>query len=118
MSTEKTKKEKREWKIYCKQLKKHRKNLIFVLKEDKDFDYRFLHALVMQKLNNMLDFWQEDCNVHSSDTVREGNMTTLAEAIKLGNRLGSNCSELEDDEKQAYKNFYSYIGEHITEWWD
>ena len=106
-------KEMREyWKIY----KKHRKTMIKLAKADRDFDYDFLHDLVVTKIKHMHEYYSAGNNVCQSEESLNHILETLKHAIDLADKLDGVW--LSDKVVVAYKEFYSYIGENILWWWD
>ena len=102
---------------YNNNMRKHRRRLSELVKTDEDFDYGFLHRIVVQKLRNMYEYYLDGDNVHIADTAIEKRLDTLRHALSIAGRI----EKIEEEgfpDKSLYKEFYTYIGENITLWWD
>lgn len=91
-------------------------------KETADFDYGYLHDLVVLKLRHMLEFYVAGNNVWQSRESHEYVIKTLSHAVNLAEQIDVVHMDYPHDfperETELYKEFYSYIGEHIQWWWD
>lgn len=139
-----TLKEKRN---YHKLYRKHRKTMIKLAKEDKDFDWGYLHSLVITKIKHMYEYYTAGDNVWQTDETRLTIVETLKHVLDLQEELdnlfkvkidnieydhsikGTTTVTYSEDAKRAlgykyqreqdlYKEIYSYIGEYIQLWWD
>lgn len=95
---------------YIKMYKRHRKTMIKLAKADRDWDYGYLHDLVVAKIKHMYEYYYAGNNVWQSEETRTKVLETLKHAIDLADNHW--------DEEEFYKEFYSYIGENIMWWWD
>ena len=105
----------KEMRKYTKMYKKHRKTMIRLAKEDQDWDFCFLHELVVTKIKHMYEYYSAGNNIWQSEESLNTILETLAHAIDLAERLDDAAIYEED---KLYKEFYSYIGENIQWWWD
>lgn len=105
----------KEMREYTKMYKKHRKTMIKLAKEDRDWDYGFMHDLVVTKIKHMYEYYCAGNNVWQSEESLKQVLDTLAYAIDLAEKLDNARG---DKIEELYKEFYSYIGEKIMWWWD
>jgi len=110
---------------YLRMHKRHRKALIKSAKTYADFDFGYLHEDIVLRLRHMLEFYVAGNNVWQSRESHEEIIQTLHHALEIADRIENLWQEDEHIyvsnptlEEDLYKEFYSYIGEHITEWWD
>lgn len=126
---------------YRKMHKKHRKEMIRLAKEDCDFDWSYLHELVITKIKHMYEYYREGNNVMQTDETRVPIMDQLSHVLDLQYELDHLYDYLDYDkdwpwivnrdkesvtkvqallekESELYKAIYTFIGEHIEEWWD
>lgn len=123
--------DKKEKRAYRKMYRKHRKEMIRLAKEDRDFDWSYLHDLVITKIKHMYEYYHDGNNVWQTDETRIPILDQLSHVLELQYDL----DHLYDDEKYAkysveesaslwkkeselYKSIYTFIGEHLEEWWD
>lgn len=123
--------DKKEKRAYRKMYKKHRKEMIRLAKEDRDFDWGYLHDLVITKIKHMYEYYSAGNNVMQTDETRIPILDQLSYILELQYDI----DHLYDDEKYAkysveeatslwkkeselYKSIYTFIGEHLEEWWD
>ena len=120
--------------------------MIRLAKEDKDFDWSYLHDLVITKIRHMYEYYSNGDNVYQVDESRlqiveqlkyvldlhcelEHLYDNFSSAVIIENADGSHsiCRDEESTKKLLataeretllYKEIYSYIGEHIQSWWD
>lgn len=105
----------KEMREYYKMYKRHRKTMIKLAKADRDFDYDFMHDLVVTKIKHMYEYYFLGNNVLQSEESLNKVLETLKHAIDLADKI-DNAAIYEENE--LYKEFYYYIGENITWWWD
>lgn len=105
----------KEMREYTKMYKKHRKTMIKLAKEDRDWDYDYLHDLVVTKIKHMYEYYSAGNNVWQSEESLKEILETLAYAIDLAEKLDNAYG---DKREELYKEFYFYIGEKIMWWWD
>lgn len=116
----------KEYRTYYKLHRKHRRKLIRMAKHTADFDYAYLHDLVVMKLRQMLEYYVAGNNVWQSRESHENAIETLAHALQIAEDIEAVWESCPDDsvktywerEVELYKEFYTYIGENIMYWWD
>ncbi len=138
--------DKKEEQAYRKMQKKHTKTLVKLAKEDRDFDWRYLHELVITKIKHMYEYYSAGNNVWQTDETRIPICIQLNHILQLQEELdhlyddlepvimeyntdgsytvsrnkesATKVKELWQKESELYKSIYKFIGEHIEEWWD
>lgn len=112
----------KEMREYRKMYKRHRKTMIKLAKEDNDWDYGFMHNIVVTKIKHMYEYYSDGNNIFLSEESLNEILKTLKHAIDLADQLENVYDDNIEDpwtrEDELYKEFYSYIGEHIQWWWD
>lgn len=138
--------DRKEKRAYRKMYKKHRKEMIRLAKEDRDFDWSYLHELVITKIKHMYEYYSAGNNVWQTDETRVPICVQLNHVLQLQEELdhlyddlepvfmeyntdgsctvsrnkesATKIKELWQKESELYKSIYTFIGEHIEEWWD
>ena len=135
--------ERKEKQAYRKMQKKHTKALIKLAKEDRDFDWSYLHDLVITKIKHMYEYYSEGNNVMQTDETRVPICIQLNHILQLQEEINHLYDSVEpalivengdtvikckespakiqkfwEKESELYKSIYKFIGEHIEEWWD
>lgn len=136
----------KEKRAYNKMHRKHRKELIKMAKEDAEWDWEFLHDLVMTKIRHMYEYYKAGNNVWQVDETLLPTIDELKHVLDLQEELdhlfdnkprpemtknenGSLTFTWTDEAKaqsdalyiredEIYKEIYTYIGEHLRGWWD
>lgn len=123
--------DRKEKHAYRKMYKKHRKEMIKLAKEDRDFDWSYLHELVITKIKHMYEYYSAGNNVWQTDETRIPICVQLNHILQLQEEidhlydtvdfssitLGASIDNLKK-ESELYKQIYKFIGEHVEEWWD
>ena len=123
--------DRKEKRAYRKMYKKHRKEMIKLAKEDRDFDWSYLHELVIAKIKHMYEYYSTGNNVMQTDETRIPICVSLNHILQLQNEIDhlyddenyinytvEEAVSLYEKESELYKSIYKFIGEHIEEWWD
>lgn len=100
---------------YNKMRRKHRKELIKLAKEDQDFDYEYLHSLVVVKLKNMYEFYSQGHTEFLTESDLNQILETLEHAINIADKIDMVPEPTRI--KELYQEFYEYIGQNIMLWW-
>jgi hypothetical protein len=114
---------------YRKMRRKHTKALIKLAKEDRDFDSCYLHNLVITKIKHMYEYYSAGNNVWQTDETRIPICVQLNHILQLQDELDhlydtdrkfsvEEVNNLWKKESELYKSIYTFIGEHMEEWWD
>ena len=123
--------DRKEKRAYRKMYKKHRKEMIKLAKEDRDFDWSYLHELVITKIRHMYKYYHDGNNVMQTDETRIPILDQLSYILELQYDIDhlyddenytkysiEEATSLWKKESDLYKSIYTFIGEHIEEWWD
>lgn len=115
----------KEYREYCKMLRRHRRELVRLARKTADFDYGYLDDFVITKIRHMYEYYTSNNNVCQSDNSAKEVISTLKTAIHKHTALEKSCWNDDDEDfldltkvKEAYSDFYAYIGKNITLWWD
>lgn len=110
----------KKFKTYQKMHKRHKKELVKYVQEIHEWHWGWLHDSIGMQLRHMLEFYKENNNVWQVDESRLEIIKQLEKALELfANANEIESTSLNDEEVQkAIIEFYSYLGEHIREWWD
>lgn len=136
----------KEMRAYNKMHRKHRKELIKLAKDDAEWDWAYLHDLVMAKIRHMHEYYVAGNNVWQADESLLPTIDELKHVLDLQEELNNvfkdvpspemkrnddksltftwseEAKQLSDEaykrEDGLYKEIYSYIGEHLRGWWD
>lgn len=100
---------------YNKMRRKHRKELIKLAKKDQDFDYEYLHSLVVVKLKNMYEFYSQGHAEFLVESDLNQILETLEHAINISDKIDMVPEPTRV--KELYQEFYEYIGQNIMLWW-
>lgn len=104
----------KEMREYNKMYKRHRKTMIKLAKEDRDWDYGYMHDLVVAKIKHMYEYYSAGNNVWQSEETYNKVVETLKHAMDLADKIYQTF----DVEPKLYEEFYTYIGRNIYWWWD
>ena len=120
----------KEMRAYRKMHRKHRKELIKLAKEDREWDWGYFHDIVMTKIRHMYEYYEAGNNVWQSEESLNKVLSTLKEVIDLDKKWDGVWEEYvqseepnrllkyyEDQEKIA-KELYDKIGTNLFWWWD
>lgn len=105
----------KEMREYWKMYKRHRKTMIKLAKEDRDWDFGYLHDFVVTKIKHMYEFYCAGNNIWQSEESLKQILETLAHAIDLAEKIHNSGIYAES---KLYEEFYTYIGQNIQYWWD
>lgn len=117
-STYYTKEEKR---VYMKMVKMNTQKLKVNAKNFRPSDYGFLLDLLESMLVYMRDYYSQTTYVLQADESRLKILHQIQTALGLYEEYKKNEESYIidcDSELESIKKFFSYIGEHILEWWD
>lgn len=116
--------DKKEYRRYKKMHKRHQKELIKLAKKSADFDFGYMHQYVVMKLKHMYEYYKAGDNVWQCQESLDCVLDTLKHALELADKIDNIWIYADNDtnwgqvECNAYKEFYTYIGEHCLYWWD
>lgn len=136
----------KEMRAYRKMHRKHKRELIKLAKEDAEWDWSYLHTLVVTKIRHMYEYYKAGNNVWQSDESLLPTIDQLKHVLDLQEELDNVFKDVpapemkvNDDksltftwseeakqrsdeaykrENELYEEIYSYIGQKIQWWWD
>lgn len=134
------------YRAYKKMHKKHKKELKKLIKVDAEWDWYFLHNLVITKIRHMYEYYTAGNNVWQSDETLLPTIDELKHVLDLQDELdhlfdhilrpemttnengsltitwNDTAKEMSDKaykrEDEIYEEIYTYIGKHLRKWWD
>lgn len=133
----------KEMRAYNKMYRRHRKELIALAKEDRDWDYGWLDQFVLTKIEHMYEYFSSGNNVCQSEESLNEIVEQLKHVLDLYEDMdhlwddyvsdaienedgsitikdegGKKYLEIRTREQELYEEIYSYIGKYIQWWWD
>lgn len=133
----------KEMRAYRKMHRRHRRELVKLVKESGDFDWGWLDDLVLMKIKHMYEYFSAGNNVWQTDETRLPIIEQLKHVLDLYEEMdhlyetypssyivNDNNSIITTDEssqnyinrekrkQELYEEIYSYIGKYIQWWWD
>lgn len=137
----------KEMREYNKMYRKHRKQMIELAKEDRDWDWIYLHNLVIAKIKHMYEYYTSRNNVWQTDETLIPIIESLKHVLDLQEEIdqlfeidiegiqyehiSANETRVEYSEEvlnkieneykreqELYEEIYSYIGKNMRGWWD
>jgi hypothetical protein len=137
----------KELREFRKMHRRHRRELIKLAKETYEFDWGWLHDSVMMQIRHMYEYYSAGNNVWQTEETSIGIVESLKHVLDLQDELDhlfdtdvegvdadhtkkgittvhytdkglQTLQERYNREAELYKEIYSYIGEHIQDWWD
>jgi hypothetical protein len=126
--------------------RKHRKELIKLAKEDREWDWAYLHDIVIAKIRHMYAYYSAGNNVWQTDETLLPTIDELKHVLDLQEELDNVFKDVPHPETtvnsdksltftwseearqcrdaaykrhdELYEEIYSYIGKHLQGWWD
>jgi hypothetical protein len=89
----------KEMREYRKMYRKHRKTMIQLAKDDRDWDWGFLHDLVITKVRHMYEYYVAGNNVNTSDEDLKVIIDSLKHVLDLQDELDNSWREPTEDDK-------------------
>ena len=115
----------KETRKYCKMHRKHRKELIKLAKETREWDFGWLHNMVIMRIKHMYEYYSAGNLVYQSEESLNKVLESLKHTLDLQDELDAlwdDCDEKDEDlfkrESELYAEIYTYIGQNIQWWWD
>ena len=121
-------KKSKEIREYRKMHRKHRKELIKLTKETREWDFGWLHYMVIMQIRHMYEYYSAGNNVYQSEETLNKVLESLKHTLDLQDELDTlwdkerddltNYEDLNKRESELYAEIYTYIGQNIQWWWD
>lgn len=139
------KKPRSERRAYRKMRRRHQKTLMKLAKSDGDFDWGYLHNLVITKIKHMYEYYSNKNMVFQGDESLARVLSSLEQVLSIQYEIehlydektpgDTECADgcitityaedvlkqaigLQEQEDLLYKQLYACIGENIQWWWD
>ena len=119
------KEKKKSMRAYRKMRRRHRKELVKLAKETRPFDYGWLDELVRTQIRHMHEYFSAGNNVWQTDETRLPIVEQLKYVLDLYDAIDNiwtsdtlGYDQCRNKEFELYQKLYSYVGEHLQEWWD
>ena len=118
----------KETRKYCKMHRKHRKELIKLAKETREWDFSWLHDMAIMQIKHMYEYYSAGNHVYQSEETLNKVLESLKHTLDLQDELDTlwdkehddltNYEDLNKRESELYAEIYTYIGQNIQWWWD
>lgn len=131
---------------YRKMHLKHKRELVKLAKEDAEWDWSYLHTLVITKIRHMYEYYSAGNNVWQTDETLLPTIDELKHVLDLQEELDNVFKDVPTPEMtknndksltftwseeakqlsdaaykrhdELYEEIYGYIGKHLQGWWD
>lgn len=111
-----------EMREYHKMHQEHRKELIKLAKETHEYDWGWLHEMVIMQIRHMHEYYSAGNNVYQVDESRLQIVEELKQALDMQEEIKFAEMDFDlksvDKEQELYEKLYSFIGKNIRKWWD
>ena len=113
-----------EMRAFHKMRRRHRKELLALAKETGEWDYGWLHEMVMVQIRHMHEYYSAGNNVWQSDETRQPIIEELKYILDLDDKLDRTYDEdtdyvtVEKKRQKLYEELYTSIGKNLRNWWD
>ena len=136
----------KEFREFRKMHRRHRKELVKLAKETGEWDWSWLHRMVIMQINHMHEYYSNGNNVWQVDESRLQIVEELKYILDLENELdrleNDHCGlelvcegdkvvgytvpddfmerslKQDERERELYEEIYSSIGKNLRGWWD
>ena len=135
----------KEQRDYDKMHRRHRKELVKLAKETGEWDWAWLHRMVLMQIKHMHEYYTAGNNVWQTDETRIPIIEQLQHILDLEVEIdrmqdddngveyirkdgkvecvypddfGERIKKHEEREQQLYEELYSSIGRNLRWWWD
>ena len=123
----------KEMRAYNKMYRRHRRELVKLAKETREWDYGWLYDSVIMQIRHMYEYYSEGNNIFQSEESLNEILGQLKHVLDLHEELDhlwdgykfvseeESAKKFEDArtrEQELYEEIYSYIGKYIQWWWD
>lgn len=112
----------KEMQHYRKMRRRHKKELVKLAKETREFDWGWLHQMVVMQIKHMHEYYSAGDNVWQIDESRNKIIEQLQQTLDIQSEIEKNDEDFSlnslKNEEELYYRFYSSIGKNILWWWD
>ena len=106
----------KEFREFRKMHRRHRKELIKLAKETAEYDWCWLHQMVMLQIKQMHEYYSAGDNVWQTDETRLPIIKELKHVLDLEDERDNTYDSVK--EQELLEDIYEYIGKNIQNWWD
>lgn len=121
-------KKSKEIREYRKMHRKHQKELIKLAIDTREWDFGWLHGMVIMQIKHMYEYYSAGNHVYQSEETLNKVLESLKHTLDLQYELDTLWDKGRDDltsyedlnkrESELYAEIYTYIGQNIQWWWD
>ena len=115
----------KEMRAYRKMYRRHRRELVKLAKQVREWDYGWIDGLVLTQIKHMYEYFSAGNNVWQTDETRLPIVEQLKHVLDLYEELDSvgdgsatNYAQIRIREQELFEEIYNYVGCHLQEWWD
>ena len=114
----------KEMRAYRKMYRGHKREMIKLAKQVREWDYGWIDELVRTQIKHMYEYFSEGNNVWQTDETRLPIVEQLKHTLDLYDELDNLWVSDKDyatsltREWELYQEIYGYVGAHLKEWWD
>ena len=115
----------KEMRAYNKMHRRHRKEIVKLAKQVREWDYGWLDELVLTQVKHMYEYFSSGNNVWQTDETRVPIVEQLKHVLDLYEELDSvgddgatDYIQIRKREHELFEEIYSYIGSTMEGWWD
>lgn len=135
----------KEQREFNKMHRRHRKELVKLAKETGEWDWCWLHEMVIMQIRHMHEYYTENNNVFQADESRQKIIAQLKHVLDLNVAIDKleldddgveyvrkdgvltcvfpddfteRCQKHDEREQELYEELYGSIGRDLQWWWD
>lgn len=123
----------KEMREYRKMCRKHRRELVKLAKETADWDWIFLHRMVLMRIRHMYEYYVSNNNVWQAEESRSKTIEQLNHVLEISRQIDDMdhedyelpkgrerefIIERQNKEQSLYEEMYGLIGKYLRWWWD
>ena len=134
-----------EMRAFRKMRRRHRKELVKLVKETSEWDWGWLHDMIIMQIRHMHEYYSAGNNVWQSDETLLPTIEQLKHVLDLDEEIDKvydddfdavfvhengkitvnfpdsyweDAKECMKREQELYEELYSFIGKNLRNWWD
>lgn len=104
---------------YRKMHRKHKRELVKLAKEDREWDWEYLHILVVTKIRHMHEYFTAgNCMMECEETPNI--IAELKHVLDLQERIDTQAPHclINEQDVKLYQEIYHCIAQNLLGWWD
>ena len=109
----------KETRAYRKMHRKHTRELIKLVKADREWDWEYLHILVVTKIRHMHEYFTAgNCMMECEETPNI--IAELKHVLDLQERIDTQAPHclINEQDVKLYQEIYQCIAQNLLGWWD